>query len=218
MLNNKIDFLSLSDSFKLHSNLLITVLSSVLDNISSQKIKEFLNNFYEKQVKENKIGVDELTNNLSKTEKSFKIDTETDKMKEEIIFGDLSKEDDLDFESFQRRILKPIKSIENMLQRMRVGNFTGEEVLSYSEIMKEHHELSKNIGSQIIAEMHQTISKGLQLIYDSKIQPDEYIIESLRACLIVIVATIKNKSVEITNYLNLAEDFSEKITRLSEDV
>jgi hypothetical protein len=218
LINNKIDFLTLSDNFKQHSHLLITVLSSFLDNITSQKLKEIINNFYNIPVTENKSYKNSSANDYLVTEQTQETDYETDRLKEEIILGDLSKDEELDFESFQRRILKPVKSIENLLQRMKTKNYSYEEIISYSEILNEHFELSKNIGSLIISEMHKTISKAFLYIHEKKIQPNDYVIESLRACLIVIVATIKNKAVDITKYLNLAEEFSNKIKNLSEDV
>jgi hypothetical protein len=41
--------------------------------------------------------------------------------------------------------------------------------------------------------------------------PGREVIEALRACLIVIVAVVKGKEVDITNYLNKAEEFGKKI-------
>jgi hypothetical protein len=58
--------------------------------------------------------------------------------------------------------------------------------------------------------MHKIISLALDSISKGKLLVDKTIIESLRACLIVIVAVVKRKDVDITGYLNRAEDFGKK--------
>lgn len=214
--NNKPDFLTLSENFKNHSHQLIQVLSSTLDNVNSEKLQTICNNYYETNSVEEK-NKTSINNNLNKQMTIEPFTDDTNKLKEEIIFDDLSKKEDLDFESYQQRILTPIKGLENLLQRMKSDNYSYEEILSYSEIMNEHFILSQNFGSLIITEMHDVISKGLKMLHDRIINPNMYVLESLRACLIVIVATIKNKNVDITNYLNLAEDFSNKIKEITEE-
>ncbi len=44
--------------------------------------------------------------------------------------------------------------------------------------------------------------------------PGKEVIESLRACLIVIVAVVRGKEVDISNYLNRAEDFGNKLATI----
>ena len=53
--------------------------------------------------------------------------------------------------------------------------------------------------------------KALKLIKSQELVPGKNVIESMRACLIVIVAVVRGKEVDITNYLNKAEDFERKI-------
>jgi hypothetical protein len=59
--------------------------------------------------------------------------------------------------------------------------------------------------------MHTIISHALLLLGSGEIKPLKEIIESIRACLIVIVAVVRGKEVDITNYLNRAEAFGNKI-------
>jgi hypothetical protein len=49
------------------------------------------------------------------------------------------------------------------------------------------------------------------LIRSRDLFPGKEIIESMRSCLIVIVAVVKGKDVDITNYLKKAEDFEKDI-------
>lgn len=57
--------------------------------------------------------------------------------------------------------------------------------------------------------MHRIAAKALYLIANKKLEAKKDIIESVRACLIVIAAVVKSKEVDIKNYLNKAEKFSE---------
>ena len=62
--------------------------------------------------------------------------------------------------------------------------------------------------------MHTIVADSLRLITSGEINPVKEVVESLRACLIVIVAVVRGKEVDITNYLNRAEDFGRKIQSL----
>jgi hypothetical protein len=44
--------------------------------------------------------------------------------------------------------------------------------------------------------------------------PGKEVIENLRACLIVIVAVVRGKDVDINNYLNKAEEFGNKLATI----
>jgi hypothetical protein len=59
--------------------------------------------------------------------------------------------------------------------------------------------------------MHLIIGKTLLLIKNRDMMPGKELINALRACLIVIVALVKNKEVDITAYLHRAEEFGEKV-------
>lgn len=210
--NNKIDFLTVSETFKSHSHIILPLLSQSLDNISSENLQEILSKYSDKTQTD-----ESSTSKLSLFDEESKpiIKKETDVIKEELIFEELTKDLELDFEEFQRRVLKPIKSIEFLLQRMLDGNYSEDELISYSVIMEEHKKLSEAMSLSLIAKMHEALSISFKMLADNLIIPDFMLVESMRACLIVIVATIKNKNVDITNYFNLAESFLEKIKKSS---
>jgi hypothetical protein len=77
--------------------------------------------------------------------------------------------------------------------------------------MSSNAQLSERIGFEILTSMHNIIAKALLLIRNRDLMPGKEVIESLRACLIVIVAVVRGKEVDISNYLNKAEDFGNKI-------
>ena len=77
--------------------------------------------------------------------------------------------------------------------------------------MKTNGDLSAKIGFDIIANMHRILSRAFSLLDSGELVPKADVIESMRACLIVIVAVVKGKEVDITNYLNRAEEFGRRI-------
>jgi len=209
--NNRIDLLSISETFKSHSHIIIPILNQSLDNISSETMKSVLARYNQE---EDSVELQKEELKIVSEDGQLLAKQDTDKIKEEIIFEDIAKDSELDFEEFQQRAMKPIKSIENLLERMLLDNYSEDELLSYSEIMDEHRKLAEAMSFTLLAKMHKAISKAFFLLGEKKIKPNDYLIESLRACLIVIVATIKNKDVDITNYLNIAEIFFEKINKM----
>ena len=80
--------------------------------------------------------------------------------------------------------------------------------------MRKHAELSKKVGFEILCNMHLIFAKGIELVLDGEIIADSEVIENLRACLIVIVAIVRSKDVDITNYLTRAENFGKSLNLL----
>ncbi|MCU0413316.1 MAG: hypothetical protein MUE91_02775 [Ignavibacteriaceae bacterium] len=111
---------------------------------------------------------------------------------------------------FEKKILSPVKSLDDLLKNIPSGNVSKKELVNYSELMKEHSALASSQGFHVIAKMHEIISLALSAVSKGKLFADKPVIESLRACLIVIVAVVKRKDVDITGYLNRAEEFGTK--------
>lgn len=63
---------------------------------------------------------------------------------------------------------------------------------------------------ELLSKTHEIIASALDAIMNKKLKTDKTIIDALRACLIVIVAVVKKKDVDITGYLNRAEEFGKK--------
>ena len=80
----------------------------------------------------------------------------------------------------------------------------------YSEIMEEHSSLSNERGFAVLSEMHKTIALAFNSIISGDLSVDRSVVESLRACMIVIVALVKQKDLNISEYLYKAEEFGKK--------
>ncbi len=219
---SRIDFLKLSDQFKEHTSSTIQVLSNTLDIATPEICKELLLS--------NKEDVEiELKEKNDDTENSFKINTsdmteelieqeqkdsvkEVDEHKEEFTLDDLDEdESELEFENFEKKILKPIKEIDEFLNRLNTLNFKKEELIFNIELMNNNAELSEKVGFEIITNMHKIIVEAFSQFRDEQIVPDITIIEELRACLIVIAAVVKRKEVDISKFLNKSENLGKKL-------
>lgn len=208
---NQIDLLKISDQFKEHSRHLIKDLRHMLDVSTPQSFKA---------------AIDKLKNGFNLPKEEIKVDlsrrvpdenpfikNETEIIKEKIILEEEPNEFDDDelIQKFESSIIGPIKPLDNFLKKLSTEDINYEELTKFSDIMKSNAQLSKRIGFEILTSMHNIISKALLLIRNRELMPGKDVIESLRACLIVIVAVVRGKEVDISNYLNKAEEFGNKI-------
>ncbi len=228
----RLDFFKLSDKFKDHCQLIIKDLNLLLENTTIQKFKEAIKklesfkNDFSKENDKNAIMI-EFDSNKSKTEGIINIkniDTnstdfeksESEVIKENIILEEEKDDDDnLSFANYERMIVSPIKELDSILKKISHGENQNYELEKYSKIMKDNANLSKRFGTEIVMNMHNIVSKALQLIQNEKIKSNKYVIEAIRACLIVIVALVRNKDVDITIYLNRAEEFDKQISLIN---
>ena len=222
--SSPVDLFRLSDKIRDHSRFLIRDLSSMLDMVNPSNFQMALekiangetNPDIERSITRDEINIDLLRGKVSynTTEKAVNrpFKSETDIEKENIIFEEDKKEEEDFFQNYETEILKPIKAIDNMLKRLSRGE-TGDpdELNAFSRTMMNNGELSAKIGFDIIANMHQVLAKAMLLIKTRDLMPGRDVMESMRACLIVIVAVVRGKEVDITNYLNRAEEFGKEI-------
>jgi len=210
--SSKVDFLKLSEKFKEHIQLIIKDLSYLLDNTNPVSFKQSII-----KLNEFKNSVTDIeTKGLNETEKEntlrLAVKLENERMKEKFILEDDKHDDDQSyFQNFEVTILKPIKHLDSLLKKILHGTIDMEELQQYSEIMKFNGNLSEKFGSEIIANMHRIFAKALIQIKSGLLVPDKELIEQMRACLIVIVALVRNKEVDIKIYLNRAEEFGKKL-------
>ena len=128
---------------------------------------------------------------------------------------DDDREDDQFFQNYESTILKPIKPLDAMLKTLADGQTDKEDLVSFADTLSHNAEVSSRAGFEIIANMHKIVARALRLINKNNLTADKETIESMRACLIVIVAVVRGKEVNITNYLNRAEEFGERIDNLT---
>jgi hypothetical protein len=160
----------------------------------------------------NSIKVD-LSNRKSDNEAFEKSENEI--IKEKIIMDDENDNEDLFFQNYESEILKPIRLIDALLKQISSNQVDENEIERWAKLLKTNGDLSAKIGFDIIANMHRILSRAFMLIATKELVPKSEVIESMRASLIVIVAVIKGKEVDITNYLNRAEEFGRKIQILN---
>jgi hypothetical protein len=139
------------------------------------------------------------------------IKPETEVIKEKLIFEEEKDDESLFIQNYETEILKPIKPIDVLLKQLSKNEYNPEDLINYAKLMKTNGDMSAKIGFDIIANMHRILAKSLFLIRIRELMPGREVIEAMRACLIVIVAVVKSKEVDITNYLNRAEEFGKKI-------
>ncbi|MGB8320585.1 MAG: hypothetical protein WCE54_20810 [Ignavibacteriaceae bacterium] len=216
----KVDFLKLSDKYKEHSQSLIRDLNNMLDMVNPVTFKESIKKVKGEEEKETKTEVQikaieatEISIDFSKREADENIfeTTESDKIKEEIILSEDKTTDDNSFENYESAVLKSIKPFDALLKDLSEKEINAGEIAKYAGIMTENEIASRKNGFNIIASMHNILAHSLLLIKSGVLIPSSDLIESMRACLIVIVALVKGKEVDISNYLNRAEEFGKKI-------
>jgi len=211
--SSSLDFLRVSEVFKEHSHNLVMELSNLLDIITPEKLREIFDSMTVQEeisveLGSNKKNVElpsDIRIEIDREEKT-KESVERDELKEELILGEIEGTPSYDFDDFEEEILKPISKLEKLLKALLLGEVSELELAKFIKIMKQNAEFSKEIGFTILTEMHVVFYTALVYVRDEKIVVDKNLIESLRACLIVVVAMVRGKDVDITNYLNKAEN------------
>ena len=219
----QLDLFKFSEKFKEHSQYLIKDLSHMLEMVNPTIFKKALEKLnVQNEIVEiknenvndpNTKNIEQINIDLSKRKTNEPVFSkpETELLKEKIILEEEKEEEDIFFQNYETEILKHIKSIDAMLKQLSKNEIDPEAILKYAKIMNKNGEVSEKIGFEIIANMHNIISKSLMLIRARELMPGREVIEAIRSCLIVIVAVVKGKEVDITNYLNRAEEFGNSI-------
>lgn len=205
----QIDMLKLSERFKEHSSVLINEINTLLNNVTPVTFKEICHRMKNGFNNSENIVSKSINVDLSKRVVDDRIfeKNETESLKENIILNDDNTDDDYLIQNYESTILSKIKPLDQLLKKLSQDEFDYEQIGIFAEIMNANGELSAKIGSEIISAMHFIISNALTQIKGRKLMPGKEVIESIRACLIVIVAIVRGKDVDITGYLNRAEKF-----------
>lgn len=199
----KVDFVKISEQFREHSRYLIRDLNQFLENVTPKIYKDAFLKMNNKQqsvldvelVDRSNLAGEILINGLVGSKETV---------------PDTKPKTSYTTLDFEKKILSPVKSLDDILKRMPLGEVNDKELIQNAELMSEHAELSAQQGFHVLSNMHKIIYLAFDSITNKKLLVDKTIIESLRACLIVIVAVVKRKDVDITGYLNRAEEFGKK--------
>jgi hypothetical protein len=197
-----VDFSKISEQFREHSRYLLRDLNQFLENVNPNVFKEALNKISNNG---NLESVDvELIDRRVMADQILDI-------KNDSTFPDgsarRSRTNISSILNFEEKILGQIKPADDLLKKILSGKATSMELENYSDIMKDHALLSEQSGFQVLAKMHNIIASAFNEIRSGSLTANKPVIEAMRACLIVIVAVIKEKEIDITYYLNKAEEF-----------
>jgi hypothetical protein len=115
--------------------------------------------------------------------------------------------------NFQQTILKSVKRLDALLDRLKSGTIVGNELTQYIELLESNGVLCSDLGMGSLNDYHQALANALRFIDERQLKADKTIIEAMRACLIVIVAVTKKKEVDISKYKIIADNFVEHISK-----
>lgn len=220
-LSGRVDLLKISDQFKIHSSGLIKELTYFLDTVTPQDFKSATEKMKQIDKPSGSIPSEEtaakqendiINVDLSKRSVSDELlISQTESIKEKLILEDDKPDDDLLFQNFEKTVLEPIKPLDAFLKKMNLDEINTAELDEFVKVMNKNGVLSDKRGFEILSNMHRIIARALTFIKLREVMPGKEVINSLRACLIVIVAVVKGKEVDITSYLNKAEDFGKRL-------
>jgi hypothetical protein len=210
-----VDFQKLSDKFREHSQYLIKDISQMLDSVSPASFRILLDKIrsnYEQDSSEKK---EEAAFTIPSIDIHEEVPEEFPVKEEENKEG---KNGNIESEkNFKEKILQPIRHIDEFLKIIASGSWDEASIDNYLTILKENGIISSHEGYRTVADMHDKIYNAFKLFKSGGLKPTRDVMESLRACLIVIVTLIRNKEVDIKSYLNLAEEFGKKIETIKQD-
>jgi hypothetical protein len=201
----KIDFVKISEQFREHSRYLIRDLNQFLENVSPKIYKDA---FYKINGSSNSIDV-ELVDRSDLAGALMDKDVQHNEIKV-VSQHDETKKNSISSTDFEKKILSPVKSLEEILKKLPSGEVYEVELKQYKELMQDHALLASLHNFELLSKMHEIIAFSLEAFLKGNLKADKTVVEALRACLIVIVAVVKRKDVDITGYLNRAEEFGKK--------
>ena len=203
----KVDFVKISEQFREHSRYLIRDLNQFLENVSPKIYKDA---FFKINKNGSSASIDvELIDRSDFAGEIMDKDVQIiDENFDEEKFE--NKKNKISSTDFEKKILSPVKSLDELLKKIPLGKVKDSELNKYCELMQDHASLASLHDFQMLSKMHEIIASALDAMINDKLHADKNIIEALRACLIVIVAVVKRKDVDITGYLNRAEEFGKK--------
>lgn len=218
--SGKIDYQNISRQFSSHIDSLLRDLSPFLDSLSGVRFKEAMLRLTEPQSK----GMQKESGGYTpvidfSAPKGQRILNAFDFQKQEPPAKEPEPEEEtpepveelLDFAKFESAVMAPIRDLDELLKKMANAEMPRGDISYYSQVMFTNHNLAVKFKSDTVARMHKTVSKALLLIRDGVMKPEKETIESIRACLIVIVAVVRNKDIDFKVYLDNAERFSSEL-------
>ena len=205
----KVDFVKVSEQFKEHSRYLIRDLNQFLESVSPKVYKDAfnkINNEKQQIIDVELVDRSNMAGQIMINERADQIRKRSEENFEKPTNSILD---------FEKKLLEPIKSLDEILKGLTLGKVIPKELKDYSEIMEDNATLSNQRGFMVLEKMHIIIASSFNEIIAGTLEVNKITVEALRACLIVIVAVVKKKEVDTSGYLNRAEEFANKFLKKS---
>lgn len=205
----KVDFVKVSEQFKEHSRYLIRDLNQFLESVSPKVYKDAfnkINNEKQQIIDVELVDRSNMAGQIMINERADQIRKRSEENFEKPTNSILD---------FEKKLLEPIKSLDEILKGLTLGKVIPKELKDYAEIMEDNATLSNQRGFMVLEKMHIIIASSFNEIIAGTLEVNKITVEALRACLIVIVAVVKKKEVDTSGYLNRAEEFAKKYLKKS---
>ena len=205
----KVDFVKVSEQFKEHSRYLIRDLNQFLESVSPKVYKDAfnkINNEKQQIIDVELVDRSNMAGQIMINERADQIRKRSEENFEKPTNSILD---------FEKKLLEPIKSLDEILKGLTLGKVIHKELKDYSEIMEDNATLSNQRGFMVLEKMHIIIASSFNEIIAGTLEVNKITVEALRACLIVIVAVVKKKEVDTSGYLNRAEEFAKNFLKQS---
>ena len=205
----KVDFVKVSEQFKEHSRYLIRDLNQFLESVSPKVYKDAfnkINNEKQQIIDVELVDRSNMAGQIMINERADQIRKRSEENFEKPTNSILD---------FEKKLLEPIKSLDEILKGLTLGKVIHKELKDYAEIMEDNATLSNQRGFLVLEKMHIIIASSFNEIIAGTLEVNKITVEALRACLIVIVAVVKKKEVDTSGYLNRAEEFAKKFLKKS---
>lgn len=235
---SRVNFLTIPETFKEHCGLLVKELNLLLENNNEEAIAAYLSEIREKVKLSHKaasssgkmnlakrisgrLGLDKLQDKKKERSQTSKENLEKDirqveSRKEEMLLEhEPNQQDEFLYQNFEENILRPIKRIDEFLKSLSAGKPRRSEFEFALQVTENNSALSYESGFEIIGNMHSIFARALKLLEKGKLDNRHEVIESMRACLIVIVVMVRGKDADISEYLNRAERFGRQIININ---
>jgi hypothetical protein len=185
----KLQFINISEYFKKQTNEIIYDLLNFLNKVDLNKLKDILLPGLEIEYKE---------------ENNLEIETKT-------INKNIETVENPDYKKFEKRIIQQIKYYDEFLTRLYQQGIDLNELMEAVDEAKKIEEEIEEHKFEVLANIQNTFSTTLELIFKNTLPITNDTIESLRACLIVIAAVIKNKDIDLSYYLSRVDNLKKII-------
>lgn len=204
----KIDYSKISETFKKQANDLIQELNSALKCLSTDRMKEIVHAkdvLFESETDENAQVESEKTEALTTNKDEYENNYDN-KIKVEYNDSDNSA-----FKLFEMQLVEEVKCFDIILQKLYQNEIDLIEIKDCISKVDDMKENCLKFGLETVAEMHEIFQNSLSLILKNTIPVTKELIESMRSCLIVIVAVVRNKNIDIAYYYSRTEILSKQI-------